>query len=283
MTYCEFCGKEVGYLPFKCNYCGGSFCGGHRLPENHECSGNLKIRQRLHREKRQVVEKIRKERVMGAKGERTMVGTSVLYILLICLSIIAYFYPYYLCISMFFSLGTWTFFSSLFVVYFSNVVDFTYFIILLVVSYYFVRSIENRYGSGRLFFIFIASSYIGGLVYLLIFAYSYIYFFMMPMFFPIGLASSGLLGVCLFSTISMGYKIWHFRKFTLKASNVILFLVIYNITSKIITSIMIIGDIDPYIAAFYYGSAFSWYIFDLFGLLGAGILYEGYYKRRNLI
>jgi hypothetical protein len=42
MPYCEFCGVEMGYLPFKCKYCGSSFCDQHRLPENHNCSFELK-------------------------------------------------------------------------------------------------------------------------------------------------------------------------------------------------------------------------------------------------
>jgi len=33
---CQLCGVEV-YMPFKCNYCGQTFCGEHRLPENHNC------------------------------------------------------------------------------------------------------------------------------------------------------------------------------------------------------------------------------------------------------
>lgn len=34
---CHFCGKEEPGLPFRCNYCGESFCSEHRLPENHAC------------------------------------------------------------------------------------------------------------------------------------------------------------------------------------------------------------------------------------------------------
>jgi len=41
MGKCDFCGKEVT-LPFTCRYCGGSFCGEHRLPENHHCTGSYK-------------------------------------------------------------------------------------------------------------------------------------------------------------------------------------------------------------------------------------------------
>jgi Zn-dependent protease len=36
MTQCSKCKKEV-YMPFICNYCQGSFCSDHRLPENHGC------------------------------------------------------------------------------------------------------------------------------------------------------------------------------------------------------------------------------------------------------
>lgn len=37
---CEFCGKDEA-LPFVCNYCGGVFCPDHRLPEAHQCKGDL--------------------------------------------------------------------------------------------------------------------------------------------------------------------------------------------------------------------------------------------------
>lgn len=35
---CDICGEEE-LLPFKCRYCGGTFCGNHRLPEKHDCPG----------------------------------------------------------------------------------------------------------------------------------------------------------------------------------------------------------------------------------------------------
>jgi Zn-dependent protease len=38
--HCEYCGKEES-LPFVCNYCGGVYCGEHRLPEAHQCKGDL--------------------------------------------------------------------------------------------------------------------------------------------------------------------------------------------------------------------------------------------------
>jgi len=41
---CEFCGAEEA-LPFVCNYCGGVFCANHRLPEAHQCKGDLTQRR----------------------------------------------------------------------------------------------------------------------------------------------------------------------------------------------------------------------------------------------
>jgi len=42
VPFCEHCGEEIGYLPFNCNYCGGTFCKRDRLPENHNCTFELK-------------------------------------------------------------------------------------------------------------------------------------------------------------------------------------------------------------------------------------------------
>ena len=36
MDTCDYCGDGVEH-PFGCNHCSQSFCGDHRLPENHEC------------------------------------------------------------------------------------------------------------------------------------------------------------------------------------------------------------------------------------------------------
>jgi Zn-dependent protease len=37
---CEYCGRDES-LPFVCNYCGGVYCADHRLPEAHQCKGDL--------------------------------------------------------------------------------------------------------------------------------------------------------------------------------------------------------------------------------------------------
>jgi len=42
---CDVCGA-YDLLPFKCKYCGGTFCAVHRLPENHQCPGLRMLKQR---------------------------------------------------------------------------------------------------------------------------------------------------------------------------------------------------------------------------------------------
>ncbi|UNQ73586.1 AN1-type zinc finger protein [Infirmifilum sp. NZ] len=34
---CDYCGEEIDGIPWKCKYCGGTFCVKHHLPENHNC------------------------------------------------------------------------------------------------------------------------------------------------------------------------------------------------------------------------------------------------------
>lgn len=39
---CANCSSEITSIPYNCKYCGNKFCSEHRLPENHNCSGNAK-------------------------------------------------------------------------------------------------------------------------------------------------------------------------------------------------------------------------------------------------
>ena len=38
MSTCTICGKKE-LMPFKCKFCGNTYCSEHRLPENHGCIG----------------------------------------------------------------------------------------------------------------------------------------------------------------------------------------------------------------------------------------------------
>ncbi|MDG6244320.1 MAG: rhomboid family intramembrane serine protease [Methanolobus sp.] len=41
---CWICGKEEN-IPFRCRFCGKTFCSSHRLPEQHACEGLEKIKK----------------------------------------------------------------------------------------------------------------------------------------------------------------------------------------------------------------------------------------------
>lgn len=53
MVECEHCGKDID-LPFKCKFCGETYCDEHRLPENHDCLGLEEYKERS-KEKTEVV------------------------------------------------------------------------------------------------------------------------------------------------------------------------------------------------------------------------------------
>jgi hypothetical protein len=43
---CSICGKKE-MLPYKCKYCGWTYCSEHRLPENHNCPGLDKLKTQV--------------------------------------------------------------------------------------------------------------------------------------------------------------------------------------------------------------------------------------------
>lgn len=286
MPYCEFCGEETGILPFKCNYCGGQFCGKHRLPENHSCKLDVEYREKRIKEKQRIREQYRIIKDIGVRGERFFIGTLVLYTILVISSIIAYFYPSYMCINYFALVlypyiqtysFIWTLFTSIFVIYFSNPIELAYFIILLVCSYYYIRTIENKYGSKFLLFLFVSSSVLGGLFNLLL-SWIFLYFGLMTLyFFPIGLASGGLLGVNLFLLLDSSNRSWNLFRLKLEGKQIIWFLAIMSVIVKVISSILIFKESFFILALF----SILWFSFDLFGLLGAVTFHEIYFKRRN--
>ena len=54
MGICYYCGREVD-LPFRCPYCGLTFCSDHRLPEQHNCINMPKQRSwKIFREERTI-------------------------------------------------------------------------------------------------------------------------------------------------------------------------------------------------------------------------------------
>jgi predicted nucleic acid binding AN1-type Zn finger protein len=39
---CGVCSKKMGLMTFKCSCCEKEYCVTHRLPEEHQCSGNFR-------------------------------------------------------------------------------------------------------------------------------------------------------------------------------------------------------------------------------------------------
>ncbi|MFP4116732.1 MAG: rhomboid family intramembrane serine protease [Candidatus Aenigmatarchaeota archaeon] len=55
MADCSYCGKEAD-IPFKCKFCSDTFCSEHRLPENHECVGLDKYKEKARSDEKVVYE-----------------------------------------------------------------------------------------------------------------------------------------------------------------------------------------------------------------------------------
>ncbi|RLG14585.1 MAG: hypothetical protein DRN71_02925 [Candidatus Nanohalarchaeota archaeon] len=43
---CAYCHKKFDEYPFTCKFCGNDYCSDHRLPENHECIGLEKYKEK---------------------------------------------------------------------------------------------------------------------------------------------------------------------------------------------------------------------------------------------
>jgi len=287
MTYCQYCGEASGSLPFKCNYCGGTFCGTHRLPENHECSFDANYQYQRAKEKEKEKERAKsrwvRERDLGIKGSRSTIGTYTLYIIIVFMSILGAFYPNYLTITeaTFFSYPlpfTWTFFTSIFVIPITNVAELCYFLILIFFAYYFVRAFENRFGPKILLITYLTSAGILVIVHFLSYSVFYYYWFAIMFSVKIGLAPGGVLGLIFVMLVQNSNRSWYFLKVRLRAVTVIIILITTSIVSKVITTMIAFEGIPSDLASIYYSESFSYYLIDIVGpivaLIFAGIYFQ---------
>lgn len=42
MTKCEYCGRNIEGIPFKCKFCNLTYCEEHRIPEEHMCTSIIR-------------------------------------------------------------------------------------------------------------------------------------------------------------------------------------------------------------------------------------------------
>jgi hypothetical protein len=281
LTFCNFCGSEIPKLPFQCKYCGETFCTDHRLPENHNCSFDFKKEPLEPTTKETVRVKVPKYR-SGKKNYLN--GTTLLFSFIIMMSILGYFFPDYLCITSrtMYQKYFWTILTSFFVLYAETIHEFAYFIVLVVLSYKYLRSIEKEFGMFVVLKALIVTAILTGIINLgLDIAWQEniesmyplypndLIFFVTP---PIGLASGTLLGLITFYFMKHKFKKkFRIKDWEIKGIYMLLFLVIFSTISKIFSALIVASNsLLPYHEVEYSGILFLWVQFDIWGF-GGGI------------
>ena len=168
MARCDVCGKEVT-LPFRCKYCGGTFCAEHRLPENHNCDGlddywnvpvNVKRRMSQQPVKRRGIRLAK----YGANNLVLITCTVLFFVSLIApremVSLFALHPRFEVLLSM-----PWQLITSIFLH-----VEFWHFFVNTFVLLFFGTELERRFGDRKYLEIFFVSGLVGNLGYI---AYSY--------------------------------------------------------------------------------------------------------------
>ena len=306
MSFCEFCGNEIGYLPFKCKYCGGTFCKKHRLPENHECSFELKhtpvvplvqressfnssqvrrdqrVKQprRLRRYIKRQNEPISLRSRRSPKWNTTFPATKSILILIIVTSIIASIfinvglgsYIFFSLYGLYNNFAFYTIFISLFVTNL-NIFSFAFFIeiffmiIMLFFTYLLSRSIEIGLGSWFLIKLYIISGIFSALFYVLL-RLSIISIFPIEFyFFPVGFAWGGILGL-------ISYSLYPVMNQEITA---LMLIIPMRMKGRSFLIIIILLRLFPLLI---YPGDFIFYLPDLGGILGSYILFK--YQQRKI-
>jgi len=296
MTFCEHCGEKIDLLPFKCKYCSGAFCKEHRLPENHQCTFELKhapnkfsdlgetpsksgysrktpreFKKYMKRQDKQKQKTIKLYKSYNFKPTQN-VGTKSLIIAILVLSITGMVInPLYLALSRFSFLDfwLWTFVTSVFVSYTSDFFGLFFLVIIILFFYMIIKNIERAFGTKFLLRLYLACALFSGLVYFTL-------WIILEMFsgfiiiIPYGLASGALLGVICFTIFinwnrEMTFLIF-FIPIRLKGKTIITFLILI----KLIPGLLFAIGSPPVLLI---------YLPDLGGLLASYLVYN--YKMKN--
>jgi membrane associated rhomboid family serine protease len=293
MTFCEHCGEPINYLPFKCKYCGGVYCKKHRLPENHQCTFELKhgpivplnLRESpsksvsshgTSREFKKYIKRQEKQRTIKHYETTTTKTNSTTYLIIaiFIMSIASMGYPLYLTLSSysFLELYLWTFITSLFVSYTSDFFGLFFLFILIIFFYMIIKNIERVFGTKFLLQLYFVCAVFTGLVYiLLLLLLQLIYIpYGSVIVVPYGLASGALLGVICF----MIFMNWD-REMTF----LIFFLPIRMRGKTIITFLVLLKVVPGLLLAMGNPIYLLVYLPDLGGILASYIVH--YYKFKH--
>ncbi|NVM18195.1 MAG: hypothetical protein HWN80_10800 [Candidatus Lokiarchaeota archaeon] len=298
MTFCEHCGEKINFLPFKCKYCGGSYCKEHRLPENHQCTFELKsipitpsklreapsksgyssgtsrnFKKYMKRQDKQKQKATKLYKSYNFKPTQKN-GTKILIIAIFVLSIASIAYPLYLTLSRlsFLDFWLWTFVTSVFVSYTSDFFGLFFLVILILFFYIIIKNLEQAFGTKFLLRLYLTCALFSGLLYFIL--WIIMEMFLIPSGFiiiiPYGLASGALLGVICF-TIFMNWNrqmtfLIFFMPIRMKGKTIITFLILI----KLIPGLLFAIDFPP---------ALLIYLPDLGGILASYLVYR--YKLKN--
>ena len=269
MTFCEHCGEPINYLPFNCKYCGGVYCKKHRLPENHQCTFELKhgpiiplnlrespsksvnshgtskeFKKYLKNQEKQKKRTIKYYESYDTKTTKT-ISITYLIVAIFIMSIVAMFYPYYLTLSSysFLNFYFWTFITSLFVSYTSDFFGLFFLFILITFFYMIIKNIERVFGTKLLLQLYFICAIFTGLVYILLLLLLQLIY--MPygsvIVVPYGLASGALLGVVCFMIFmnwnrEMTFLIF-FLPIRMKGRTIIIFLILLKVVPGLLFAI----------------------------------------------
>ena len=301
MAFCELCGNEIGYLPFKCKYCGGTFCKKHRLPENHQCTFELKhvplvpktshggdpllikpkklkskskqqkqLNNYLKRQDQHYVPRVKRTNNWGANFR----GTKTLLIFILVFSIVASFFAeiYFSLNGLIYNFAYHTILTSLFITeidlssYYAFI-DIFFLAIMLFFTYLLSRSIEIRFGSFFLFKLFMIASFFS-LLFSIPLRLTLIGIYPINIYaIPMGFAWGGILGLISYSLFPMMNQ----------EITALMMIIPVRLKGKTFLYVIIILRILPVLFS---PLSFILYLPDLGGIFGAYLVFR-YQIRRN--
>ena len=305
MTFCEHCSEKINFLPFKCKYCGGSFCKEHRLPENHQCTfeleripvtssdikesklkfsvskkGSVNVKKYIKRQDKQKKKTIKLYRDYPTRKIKFQ-GIKILLVLIVIFSIISVVFGVYgIDEYIFLSLNAivykftfHTFITSILIYPINPFNPLFFFSVLFIaimfyIAYVMGKMIEGMFGQKFLFKLFAFSGFISILFYLLlrIALINYLPILNTLFFDGVGLAWGGIFGLFTFTIFpAMNQKLTAY-----------LMLIPVRMSGKSFLFIIILFRLIP---GLFYGLAYSpiyflFYIPELGGILGAYLVYK---------
>ncbi len=173
MAKCDVCGKEE-YLPYRCKYCGGTFCAEHRLPENHNCPGIRRVDEywnvpvKVKRVETTVeVPKKRRRKIRIVTGYWNNIIIGICTVILLLKFIVGPWIDYYLALTPDMLLRMpWQIVTSIF-----DHAGFMHYFVNMFVLFFFGAELERRVGSKKYLTVFFLSGIAGNIAYI-IYAYA---------------------------------------------------------------------------------------------------------------